>query len=176
MVKKGGRKNMVIRKNKKNKLAVRDKDKKTDIATRRPYDLWTDMDRLFDSFKSNFDDLFWNPTTALAERTPPMDIADLGDKYEMHVEMPGIPKDNINIEVTSNNIEISAEHKEQKDDKGKDWIRRERSSTSFYRCLEVPEELKTDKVDAELRDGILRLTLPKLEPKEKQKSKKIKIK
>ena len=168
---------MSIRKNKKNKLAVKDEERQpTDIALRRPYDLWTDMDRLFDSFRSSFDDIFWNPTTSIRERTPPMDIADLGDRYEIHVEMPGIPKDDINIEVTSNNIEISAEHKEQSEDKGKNWLRRERGSTSFYRSLEVPEELKTDKVDAELKDGILNLTLPKLEPKPKQESKKVKIK
>lgn len=168
---------MGIRKNKKDKLAIKDKENQpTDIAPRRPYDLWIDRDRLFDSFRSSFDDLFWNPTTSMRERTPPMDIADLGDKYEMHVEMPGIPKDDINIELTPNNIEISAEHKEQSEDKGKNWLRRERSSTSFYRCLEVPEEIKTDNADAELKDGVLSLTLPKLEPKKKQKSRKIKIK
>jgi len=168
---------MSIRKNKKNKITVRDEERQpTDIALRRPYDLWTDMDRLFDSFRSNFDDIFWNPTTSIRERTPPMDIADLGDRYEMHVEMPGISRDDINIEVTPNNIEISADCSEQIEDKGKNWLRRERSSMSFYRSLEVPEELKTESVDAELKDGILNLTLPKLEPRPKQKSRKVKIK
>jgi len=47
---------------------------------------------------------------------------------------------------------------------------------SFYRALELPEELKIDDVDAEFRDGILVLKLPKVEPKPKDKPKRIKIK
>ena len=58
----------------------------------------------------------------------------------------------------------------------KNWLRRERSSTSFYRALELPEELKTDNVDAEFSDGILTVKLPKVEPKPEHKPKKVKIK
>jgi HSP20 family protein len=147
---------------------------------RRPYELWSNMDRLFDQFRSNFDDLFWGPETSFLTssefRTPLMDIMDLGDKYEMHVEMPGIKKEDINIEVTPTMVEISAEHKETSEKKGKNWLRQERSSTDFYRCLELPEELKTGNVDAELKDGVLRLSLPKAEPKPKFETKKVKIK
>jgi len=169
---------MAIRKNKKNKLAVRDKENES-IEPRRPYDLWSDFDRLFDQFRTSFDDLLWKPTTdmmPISQRTPLMDLEDHGDKYEMCVEMPGIPKEDINIEVTPNAIEISAEHEESNEDKDKNFLRRERSTTSFYRSLELPEELKTDNIDAELVDGILKITLPKLEPTKKKKSKKVKIK
>jgi HSP20 family protein len=170
---------MSIIKNKKDKLAIRNKDDENKIMARRPYDLWTDFDQLFDQFRTNFDDMFWNPKTSLAnmgQRTPPMDIADLGDKYEMHVEMPGIPKDDINIEVTPNGIEISAEHKKTEEDKDKNWLRQERSSVRYYRSLELPEELKTDKIDAELKDGILKISMPKVEPKPEHKPRKINIK
>jgi hypothetical protein len=54
---KGG-KNMAILKDKKNKIVVRPEEK-GNITTRGPYDLWSDMDRMFDSFRSDFDDLFW---------------------------------------------------------------------------------------------------------------------
>jgi len=168
---------MAIRKNKKNEIAVRNNENKArDIAVRRPHDLWTDFDNLFDQFRSNFDNIFWNPTTAITERTPLMDLVDHGDKYEVNLEMPGIPKDNINIEVTGNNIEISADYDNATENKGKNFLRRERIRTQFYRSFELPEDLKTDKIDAELNDGILRVYLPKIEPKQKVKSKKIKIK
>jgi HSP20 family molecular chaperone IbpA len=49
-------------------------------------------------------------------KTTDEDVADLEDRYEMSLEMPGILKDDINIEVTSNTIEISAKHGENKDD------------------------------------------------------------
>ena len=173
---------MALRKTKKDKLAVRPTKKIGDLTVRRPYDLWADMDRMFDDFRTQFSDLLlpWNQgdelTTYAMDRTPLMDIADLGDKYEMHVEMPGIPKDDIEIEVTPNSLEICAEHEENKEDEDKNWLRRERSSMSFYRSLELPEKIKSDKVDAEFKDGILKVMLPKVEPKPKHKASKVKIK
>jgi HSP20 family protein len=173
---------MAIRKEKKDKMIVRPKEK-ADITTRRPYDLWTDMDRLFDSFRSDFDDLFWpwgtrsGPLATMTQlRTPPMDIADMGDHYEMRLEMPGIPKDKINIEVTPNGVEIKADYNDSKEEKGKNWLRRECSNMSFYRTLELPEELKTDKVEAELKDGVLTVNLPKVKPRPEHKAKKVQIK
>ena len=172
---------MAIRKSKKNKIMVRPEEK-AELTTRKTYDLWTDIDQLFDNFRSDLDDLFLpggqrgQLTTMTPKRTPPMDIADMGDHYEMKLEMPGIPKDKIDIQVTPNGIEVKAEYGEDKEEKGKNWLRRECSSMSFYRSLELPEELKTDNVEAELKDGILNLSLPKVEAKPEHKAKKIKIK
>ena len=167
---------------KKDKLAVRPtEEKKAEITQRRPYDLWTDMDQLFDQFRSNFDDLFWRPRSSIMStnddlRAPMMDVADLGNKYEMKIEMPGIPKDKINIDVSPNAIEISAENETAEDEKNKNWLRRERSSMSFYRRAEFPAEIKSDQVEAEFKDGVLTLALPKVEPKSAYKSTKVKIK
>jgi HSP20 family protein len=172
---------MPNRKDRKDKIIER-KTKKGELTERRPYDIWRDMDSLFDSFRSGFDDLFWplagtnTLTTYVQDRTPPMDVADLGDHYEMRLEVPGIPKENIEIEVKQNGLQIKAECDETTEEKGKNWLKRECSGTSFYRSIELPEDLNTDKVDAELKHGVLKVTLPKLEPKPAQKSKKIKIK
>ena len=171
---------MPIRKNKENKIIER--PKKGELTTRRSYDLWRDMDDLFDSFKTGFEDLFWpwtgstGLTTYTQERSPSMNVADMGDHYEMRLEVPGIPKDRIDIQVNQNGIEIKAECKEEKEEKDKNWLRHECSGTSFYRLVELPEEIKTDDVDAELKDGVLMVSLPKLEPKPEQKAKKVKIK
>jgi HSP20 family protein len=174
---------MTIKRKKNNKLAVRPSETKGEITSMRPLDLWSEMDRMFDNFRTDFDELFWPwgprnyPTTSITQkRTPPMDIADLGDHYEMCLEMPGIPKDKINIEVTQNTVEISAQYEDTKEEKDKNWLRRERSSTSFYRALELPEELKTENVDAELNEGILTLKIPKVKPRPENKPKRIKIK
>jgi len=172
---------MPIRKEKKNKMIERPTNK-GELTSRRPYDLWRDMDSLFDSFRTGFDDLFWpwtgttGITNNIQDRTPPMDVVDMGNHYEMRLEIPGIPKDKIDIQVKQNGIEINAECKDEKEEKGKNWLRRECSGTSFYRAVELPEELKTDDVDAELKDGVLIVSLPKLEPKPEQKAKKINIK
>lgn len=167
---------------KKDKLAIRPTEgKTTEISERRPDDLWTEVDQLFDQFRSNFDDLFWQPHSRTLgfsnqQRTPMMDVADLGNKYEMKVEMPGIPKDKINIDVSPNGIEISADHETNQEEKNKNWLRRERSSMSFYRNIQFPEEVKTDTVEAELKDGVLHLSIPKVEAKPEYKATKVKIK
>jgi HSP20 family protein len=165
---------------KKKKLSVKPKKKeKMEIKERRPYEITTDLDRIFDSFRSNLDDLFWSPYRGLTLsefRTPSTDIIDHGDKFEVCAEMPGIPKENINIEVTPKNIEISADYEESEEEEKKNWLRRERSSMSYYRNFDLPEEIKSDKVDAELKEGVLTVKLPKVEPKTKGESKTVKVK
>jgi HSP20 family protein len=173
---------MVLRKNKEDKLAVRPKEERGEVTSVRPFDMWTEMDRVFDDFRSGFYDLFWPfgsrraVSTFPETRIPLTDVADLGDRFELRAEIPGMPKENIKIDVTPTGIEISAQHKEDKEDKGKNWLRRERSSMSFFRSLELPEEFKTDDVEAEMSDGVLKVTFPKLEPRPETKAREIPIK
>jgi HSP20 family protein len=172
---------MAVQKKKKEKLAAKPTvRKKGELIERRPFNYMMDMDRLFNQFRSNFEDLLLNPRTNLLNlseeiRTPSMDVVDLGDKFQLTVEMPGISKEDINIEVTPNDVEISAEKKTEEEVKRKNWLQRERSSTSFYRYLELPEALKTNDIDAQFKDGILTLTLPKVEPKPSHESKKVRV-
>jgi HSP20 family protein len=173
---------MALRKGKKDKLAILPTEEKPgELAPRKPYDLWTDMDQLFDQFRTNFNDLFWKPNISLFDpyndlRTPMMDVADLGNKYEMKLEIPGIPKENISIDVSPTSIEISAKNEIKEDEETKNWLRRECCSTSFYRSVEFPEKIQTESVEAEFKDGVLNLSLPKAEPKPAIKSTKVKIK
>ena len=167
---------------KKNELAIRPSNKGMDLTTSQPFDLWTDIDRMFDNFRTDFSNLFWpwnqgnELTTMMQRKTPPINIADLGDRYEMHVEMPGISKENINIEVTPNSIEISGQHEESKEDKRKNWLRRECNNIRYYRSLDLPEEVKSNDVDAEMKKGVLKIMLPKVKPRPEQKAKKVTIK
>ena len=127
----------------------------------------------FESLMADMDNFFRG--LEYGERVPPMDFLDLGDKYEMRVEMPGISKDNIDIDVTPDGIEISAEQSDIEKDEDKDWITRE-SSVSFYRYIDFPEDIKTDGIDAKLKGGILTLLIPKVQPTPKLKSTKVDIK
>jgi len=139
-----------------------------------------ELDRLFEDFRSNFTDLFGpmtsSPWLSTMTQTPPIDVIDRGDKYEVRADMPGIPKDNINIEVTPDTIEISGNYEEQEREgkEKKNWMRHERRM-NFYRGLELPEEVKPDNVNAELKDGVLTIQLPKVQPRE-MKTRKVQIK
>ncbi len=165
----------------KEKIGIKPKKENVEITEGRPQDYWTDLDWMFDRFKSDLDNLFLAPirgqSASLTEfKTPSTDIADQGDKYEVCAEMPGVPKDEINIEVTPNSIEISAESKETEEEETKNWLRRERSSMSYYRNFGLPEDIKSDEVEAEFKDGILTVMLPKVKPKETPKTKKVNVK
>ena len=174
---------MVKNKEKRNKIAVRPMDEDRKPALFSGGSLWSEVDRMFDEFRSGFDDLLWPWRThrgyeapLVESRTPPLDVIDRGDRYEMNVEMPGVPKDEVNIEVTPGTIEISAEHQESSENTDNNWLRRERHCMSYYRALEFPEDVRPDDVEAEFKDGVLQVSLPKSKPQPEHKPRKVKVK
>ncbi len=108
-------------------------------------------------------------STALAacenEYAPRMDMKENDDAFVMKLTMPGIDANNINISVTDNVLTIKAETKEDKkeDDEKAQWLVREHSHVSYYRSVRLPSEVIADKAEAEYKNGILTLTLPKAE-------------
>ena len=90
------------------------------------------------------------------------DIKDEGDKYTVETELPGFDKKDISIDLNGNYLTISAERKSETEDKtgnGK-YIHRERSYGSFRRSFDI-SEVDSEKIDAEYKNGVLIMTLPK---------------
>jgi HSP20 family protein len=166
---------------------IRRKEKKEGLVPRdywgpnwmNPMSVLNDMDRLFDDFRSEWENAFLAPRTWTTDlvRQPLIDIADNGKEYIVKAELPGMRKEDLTIEVTENGIEISGETKteEKEEDRDKGYLRRERRYAKFYRSLPLPESVLTDKADAELKDGILTVKLPKAKLPEK-KTKKLPVK
>lgn len=168
---------------KREKIPVESKGRKGEgLVDRSRFAPWDEMDRLFNQFRSSFNDLFYRtsperPMTNWEEqfRPPLADVVDHGDSYEMNVELPGISKDDINVEVTPHNIEVSAQKSTKEEEKGKNWLKKERSF-NYYRNFNLPDEIKSDDVDAEMKEGILTINMPKENPTPTYESKKVKIK
>ena len=95
------------------------------------------------------------------------DIVDEGDKFHINVDLPGVRKDEVKLNVTDNSIEISAEHKEQQEEKKKSYIIKERKEISYHRTLPLPEKIVSSKASAKLNNGILTIEIPKTTPKPK---------
>jgi len=108
-------------------------------------------------------------------RTPRMDIYEKDDKVVAEVELPGVDPKNIEVEVKDNVLSISARGREEKEEKGKGYYRREMGERYFKRQVLLPAEVIEEKAEAEYENGILRVIIPKAKPKE-EKEKKIKIK
>lgn len=90
------------------------------------------------------------------------DIRDEGNAYVLEAELPGFDKDDINIQLSDNNLTISAVHNVESSEKDKDgkYIRRERSYGSYSRSFDV-SDIDTAGIHAAYKNGILSLDLPK---------------
>jgi HSP20 family protein len=108
-------------------------------------------------------------------RAPLSDIEDTGDALLVSAELPGMDKEDIKIEVDKDSISISAERKDVKEEKEKDYFYCERSYSGFRRRFVLPVEIDPDKVDAEYKEGILKVTMRKAEA-EQDKRKEISVK
>lgn len=166
---------------------IRRRDKKEGMVPRdqwgpmwaSPWTMLNDMDRVFDDFRSEWENLILAPRSLATEmiRQPLVDLADNGKEYLVKAEIPGIKKEDLKIEVAQDSLEISGETsvEEKEEDEATGYIRRERRYSKFYRALPLPENVLTEKVEAELKDGVLTIKLPKAAPPEK-KTKKVSVK
>lgn len=94
---------------------------------------------------------------------PAVDVAEEENEYIAKVELPGVNKDDVKITLESNILMIRGEKKAEKETKDKNYHRTERSYGSFQRSFTLPMTVKSDKIDAAYKDGILTIVLPKAE-------------
>jgi HSP20 family protein len=134
------------------------------------------IDNIFDSFRNNIESIMdplssWGyfPSYSRLQmeqgegvRTPTYDMVDDGDRYKLIVELPGIDRDNIRVKAMDDSVEISAEQAQEEDERKKNFVYNQRSYSSFYCRIPVPEEILSSEVTAKADNkGILRVQLPK---------------
>jgi HSP20 family protein len=134
------------------------------------------IDTIFDNFRNNIESIMdplssWGyfPSYSRLQmeqgegvRTPTYDMVDDGDRYKLIVELPGIDRDNIRVKAMDDSVEISAEQAQEEDERKKNFVYNQRSYSSFYCRIPVPEEILSSEVTAKADNkGILRVQLPK---------------
>ncbi len=107
-------------------------------------------------------------------RFPAVDIEERDDKYIVHAEIPGMKKDEIDVQYHDGYLTIRGEKKFEHEEKKKDFHRIERSYGSFHRTFEIPEDIREDAITGEYRNGVLEIKLP-LQSPEKRRVRKIQI-
>jgi HSP20 family protein len=123
------------------------------------HQLRDEMDRLLTGF--------FGPTAegvlpAVFRSQPTANVWEQGDALHVEMELPGIKSDQVDISVAGGDLSIKINRPEV-DQEGVAYHRRERSVGSFARTLKLPVEVDANRVEAELRDGVLFITLPKAE-------------
>jgi len=117
----------------------------------RTMDLF-DWDRVFERF-------FNEPHYGV--RNPVVDIHDDEKGYHLDVELPGLTEKDIEVKVENNILTISSKKDEIKEEKEKDYVRKERRSYSFCRSFTLPENTKAEKIEAHFKNGLLSISIPK---------------
>lgn len=133
----------------------------TPLATLRQ-----EMDDLFENFFSGR-----SLPAVTRELAPSLDVAETEDAVEITTDLPGFKPEEVNIEMGDGYVTISGEHAEESKEEGPDkkYHRVERRRGSFSRSVWLPCAVKDENVDAELKDGILKLRLPKAEEAKRRK-------
>ena len=90
---------------------------------------------------------------------PTTDVYTKDNSLVVEAHLPNYEQKDVNIQVEGNAVVISAERHEKEEDKGKKYVIRE-SSSSFYRRVALPERANTDKIEAHLDDGVLKVSVP----------------
>lgn len=126
-----------------------------------------------------FDDLFGDSDKERMERksyecAPATNIIEKNEGFELQMAVPGVDKKDIKIDLEKNILSITSEKTaKEKDEEGVKYSRREFAYGTFCRSFNLPDTIDTEKIKAEVKDGILTVELPK--KKEAKISKEIKI-
>ncbi len=135
-----------------------------------------DLDRWFDDFLTRrwpqpfgFKFPEWPEKAFSAASLPKVDIIDHDNEIEIQAALPGVKKEDLDVSVSENTITIRATTKTDEKKEGKQYYRREISRGEFQRTLPLPANVDSEQAKASFKDGILDITLPKIE-KSKRKS------
>ncbi len=115
-------------------------------------------------FRTAFDDFFTGPESRTINSHffyPAVDIVNKEDKIELAVELPGMNKEAICVNIEDRILTISGERKFEVEEKKADYLRRERSFGSFKRAFTLSEDILTEEVTADYVDGVLKIVLKK---------------
>jgi HSP20 family protein len=107
--------------------------------------------------------------------TPRVDVSETDKEIKVSAELPGMDEKDIDVSLARDTLTIKGEKKEEKEEKGEDYYRMERSYGSFTRSVSLRVEVDTDKVQATFKKGVLEITLPKT-PEAIQETKKVPVK
>ena len=142
----------------------------TDLARRLP----REMESFLERFWNDPIVAAWTPGRSedLAAWTPGVDVVEEADAYVFHADLPGVPKENVDITFEDNILTVSGSRERHDESSQGQYRRVERRYGRFTRSFALPSQVDTNKVDASYRDGVLVIRVPKAET---AKARKIKI-
>ena len=137
------------------------KKEQREVAPWRPFAEWPFSGRFL---RSLGDDVFPWPWTPRGEAVlPAMDVRENDHHYAVTVELPGVRKEDVHVELDEGLLTIRGEKKSEREEKNEHCRYTERSYGSFSRSFRLPYDVDADRLDASFKDGVLSLTIPRTE-------------
>ena len=126
-------------------------------------DLISIQDRMNRLFEQTLSRSRGEEGAAAATWTPAVDIYETVDTIVIKADLPGVVREDIEIQVDDNTLTLKGERRFSKDVQEESYLRIERTYGSFHRCFTLPASIRQEEIRAVCRDGVLELTLPKAE-------------
>ena len=127
-------------------------------SDRRLRDLQREVDSIFDQFFGRSED---EDTSAVW--TPRTDLSETDDAFRIRLDVPGMTKDDITINLQNNTLTVSGERTSERTDEGEEYVRVERAFGNFHRTFTLPNAVDRENVEAAYEDGVLTIHVPKTE-------------
>ena len=121
----------------------------------------SDFDRYFESF---FGDSVLAPATRVLNRMPAVDVRETEKSYILDMELPGYDEKDIEIHIDGASLSIASKQEEVSANKEEDngtWLLKERRVSSFTRSFKLPENANPEEVNAEFKNGVLKMEINK---------------
>jgi HSP20 family protein len=126
-----------------------------------------EVDQLFDDFFNGLGLSPFRSRSGMLEGIsgtllkPRLDLGSTDKEYTVSVEIPGVSEKDINLELVHDTLIIRGDKKQEKEEKNKNFYRLERSYGSFQRTLSLPEDANRDNINADFKNGVLKIVIPK---------------
>ncbi|WP_144905589.1 archaeal heat shock protein Hsp14 [Halobellus captivus] len=132
-----------------------------------------ELERLFERMSRQFDDTagIWESDGpfsrwATAPESMAVDIVEHDEEFVVTVDLPGFEREDVEVNVTDHTLRIEAEREMESEAEEEDYLRQERRQRSMHRSIRLPDEVEKDSVTARMKNGVLTVTLPKMEVEE----------
>jgi HSP20 family protein len=149
------------------------------LIRRTPYREFANFEREADRFFRNFFNAqrlpLWEEGSEVTLFEPSVNVFEEGDNVVIEDQVPGLKKEELQLNLTSDRLTLRGETKQESEKKDRNYHRKEMRYGSFERTIPLPYEVTADKAKAELKDGLLRVILPKSETV-KQRKRQIEVK
>lgn len=135
--------------------------------------LQRELNRAFEGFLSRFDQTV-SELGAFGGSGPRADMVETATGVEVTVELPGVDQDAVDVSVTEDMLTIRGEKKVERQDEKTGYVLSERSYGAFSRSIALPRGVDPDKAEAQFKNGLLTITLPRA-PEEQERARKVHI-